>query len=156
MAALRGVSFEIKQGDFIIILGNSGGGKTSLLNILGTIDKQTKVIITFYLGESLTVRIKDKGENNRRNIVWLAVELFRLCVSNVQPDFITDCKTECRVANDPESNFHLTQGVTLTHSNLTKSRRTPLICRNGSPSETLSQPVVRRGTAKGYNRKGIG
>lgn len=44
VAALRGVSFEIKQGDFIIILGNSGGGKTSLLNILGTIDKQTKVL----------------------------------------------------------------------------------------------------------------
>ena len=44
VAALRGVSFYIKQGDFIIILGNSGGGKTSLLNILGTIDKQTKVI----------------------------------------------------------------------------------------------------------------
>ena len=43
VAALRGVSFDIKQGDFIIILGNSGGGKTSLLNILGTIDKQTKV-----------------------------------------------------------------------------------------------------------------
>lgn len=43
MAALRGVSLNIAQGDFVIILGNSGGGKTSLLNILGTIDKQTKV-----------------------------------------------------------------------------------------------------------------
>jgi ABC-type lipoprotein export system ATPase subunit len=29
-------------------LGNSGGGKTSLLNILGTIDKQTKVNNWFY------------------------------------------------------------------------------------------------------------
>lgn len=45
---MRGVSFDIKQGDFIIILGNSGGGKTSLLNILGTIDKQTKVNNSFY------------------------------------------------------------------------------------------------------------
>jgi putative ABC transport system ATP-binding protein len=50
VAALRGVSFEIKQGDFVIILGNSGGGKTSLLNILGTIDKQTKVNIIQKLG----------------------------------------------------------------------------------------------------------
>lgn len=44
VAALRGVTVDIKQGDFVIILGNSGGGKTSLLNILGTIDKQTKVL----------------------------------------------------------------------------------------------------------------
>jgi putative ABC transport system ATP-binding protein len=45
VAALRGVSVNIKQGEFVIILGNSGGGKTSLLNLLGTIDKQTKVLI---------------------------------------------------------------------------------------------------------------
>lgn len=43
VAALRGVSLKIRQGEFLIILGNSGGGKTSLLNILGTIDKLTKV-----------------------------------------------------------------------------------------------------------------
>lgn len=30
------------RGEFILILGSSGGGKTSLLNILGTIDKPTK------------------------------------------------------------------------------------------------------------------
>lgn len=40
--ALRGVSLRIKRGEFIVILGKSGGGKTSLLNILGTIDKPTK------------------------------------------------------------------------------------------------------------------
>lgn len=43
VAALRGVTVNIRQGEFVIILGNSGGGKTSLLNILGTIDKLTKV-----------------------------------------------------------------------------------------------------------------
>lgn len=42
VTALRGVTFDIKQGEFILILGTSGGGKTTLLNIMGTIDKPTK------------------------------------------------------------------------------------------------------------------
>jgi len=40
--ALRGVSLSIQRGEFIVILGSSGGGKTSLLNLLGTIDQPTK------------------------------------------------------------------------------------------------------------------
>jgi len=40
--ALRGITLSIKRGEFICIYGTSGGGKTSLLNIIGTIDKPTK------------------------------------------------------------------------------------------------------------------
>jgi len=40
--ALRGVSVSIERGELIVILGKSGGGKTSMLNIIGTIDKPTK------------------------------------------------------------------------------------------------------------------
>ncbi|EGC36698.1 hypothetical protein DICPUDRAFT_150789 [Dictyostelium purpureum] len=40
--ALRGVSMTIKRGEFICIFGTSGGGKTTMLNIIGTIDKPTK------------------------------------------------------------------------------------------------------------------
>jgi putative ABC transport system ATP-binding protein len=40
--ALRGVSLTIKRGEFVVIFGLSGGGKTTLLNIIGTIDKPTK------------------------------------------------------------------------------------------------------------------
>jgi putative ABC transport system ATP-binding protein len=36
------VSVDIKEGEFITILGTSGGGKTTMLNIMGTIDKPTK------------------------------------------------------------------------------------------------------------------
>lgn len=39
-----GVSFDVYEGEFIMIVGTSGGGKTTLLNIMGTIDKPTKVI----------------------------------------------------------------------------------------------------------------
>jgi putative ABC transport system ATP-binding protein len=40
--ALRGVNLTIKRGEFVTILGTSGGGKTTMLNIIGTIDKPTK------------------------------------------------------------------------------------------------------------------
>eukprot|EP00301_Raphidiophrys_heterophryoidea_P018930 c3921_g1_i1.p1 GENE.c3921_g1_i1~~c3921_g1_i1.p1 ORF type:complete len:345 (+),score=52.77 c3921_g1_i1:142-1176(+) len=40
--ALRGVDLEIRQGEFVIVYGTSGGGKTSLLNLVGTIDAPTK------------------------------------------------------------------------------------------------------------------
>ncbi|RYG50351.1 ABC transporter ATP-binding protein [archaeon] len=40
--ALRGVSVSIQRGEFIVILGKSGGGKTTMLNILGTVDKPTR------------------------------------------------------------------------------------------------------------------
>ena len=40
--ALRGVNLTIQDGEFISILGTSGGGKTTLLNIIGTIDKPSK------------------------------------------------------------------------------------------------------------------
>lgn len=37
--ALKNINLEIKQGEFIMIMGKSGSGKTTLLNILGFLDK---------------------------------------------------------------------------------------------------------------------
>merc|ERR1711991_224727 len=34
--ALRGVDLNIERGDFVVIVGKSGSGKSSMLNIIGT------------------------------------------------------------------------------------------------------------------------
>lgn len=39
--ALKGVTYSIKQGEFVTIMGSSGSGKSTMLNILGCLDQPT-------------------------------------------------------------------------------------------------------------------
>ena len=40
--ALKGISFDVHEGDFISIMGPSGSGKSTLMNIIGTLDTATE------------------------------------------------------------------------------------------------------------------
>ena len=39
--ALRGVSLDIDRGEFVAVMGSSGSGKSTFMNIVGTLDRQT-------------------------------------------------------------------------------------------------------------------
>lgn len=51
--AINGISLTIQEGEMVAIMGSSGSGKSSLLNILGCLDRPTEG--TYYLdGENVS------------------------------------------------------------------------------------------------------
>ena len=41
VGALKGINLEFRKSEFVAVLGHSGCGKTTLLNIIGGLDKYT-------------------------------------------------------------------------------------------------------------------
>ena len=78
--ALKDVTFEVEQGEFIVVLGPSGSGKSTLLNIVGGMDKPTGGEI-WYMDRELTGYTADQLSDYRKDVVGFVFQFFNLIPS---------------------------------------------------------------------------
>lgn len=74
---LKGLNFAVDQGEFIGIMGKSGCGKTTLLKVLGMIDKQTGGEVLF-MGQNTTKLYGDELADIRRKQIGFIFQDFYL------------------------------------------------------------------------------
>ena len=86
--ALRGVSFDVPEGDYVAIMGPSGSGKSTLLYLLGCLDKPTSG--QFFLGNDDVSTMSDDAlaeiRSSRIGFVFQSYNLIQqyTVVENIQ------------------------------------------------------------------------
>lgn len=82
--ALKNVSFEVEQGEYVAIMGESGSGKTTMLNILAALDKPTAGTVILD-GQSLSdIKESQVAEFRRDNLGFVFQEFNLLDTFSVE------------------------------------------------------------------------
>jgi len=75
--ALRGVDFDVAAGDFVAVMGSSGSGKSTMMNILGCLDTPTTGSYRF-LGHPVEYLTQDQRALLRRRYIGFVFQGFNL------------------------------------------------------------------------------
>ncbi|MEL6240860.1 MAG: ABC transporter ATP-binding protein [Pseudomonadota bacterium] len=85
---LKGINLEVEEGEFLVLLGFSGTGKTTLINLMAGLERPTKGSATFK-GKAITEPGPERGVifQSYSLMPWLTVNgNVRLAVDTVFPD----------------------------------------------------------------------
>ncbi len=105
--ALRDVSLEIEEGEFLAIVGPSGSGKSTLLNMLGCLDKPTSGAV-FIGGVNTALLSENELAEIRREKIGFIFQQFNLihslnALENVAlPMFFAGVKSDARIKRAAE------------------------------------------------------
>lgn len=77
LEVLRGIDLDVKEGDFVAIMGPSGSGKSTLLNIIGCLDRQTSGTYQFE-GIDISGKTDDELAEIRNKKIGFVFQTFNL------------------------------------------------------------------------------
>ncbi|MDR2492794.1 MAG: ABC transporter ATP-binding protein [Coriobacteriales bacterium] len=109
--ALKEVSLIVEQGEFCAIVGPSGAGKTTILNILGGIDRRSSGTVTVD-GEEITRYNERRLASYRRNSVGFVFQFYNL-IPNLTA--LENVELAAEVCKRPASPRAMLDAVELSH-----------------------------------------
>lgn len=99
--ALNNISFELNDGEFVVVLGSSGAGKTTLLNLLGGMDNATEGEIILD-GKNVTA-LNNRGLcEYRRNDVGFVFQFYNLMPNLTAKENVEIAVEICKDHLDPD------------------------------------------------------
>ncbi len=109
--ASDGVNFEVNKGEFVVIIGQSGAGKTTILNLLGGMDLPTSGSIIVD-GQNIALFDEKQLTEYRRNDIGFVFQFYNL-VQNLTA--LENVELASQISKNPMDAYDVLDKVGLSH-----------------------------------------